>query len=345
LNIQKNISLKPFNTFGINAIAKRFINITSFYELQQLIKKEKDLFLLSGGSNMLLTQDIDKLVVHLNIKGISIDKETESEVYITANAGENWHEFVLWCVSQNYGGIENLSLIPGNVGTCPIQNIGAYGVEVKDTITKVEALEITTGKLHTFSNTDCNFGYRNSVFKNELKGKYIITSVSFKFSKKNHTLHDSYGAIQTEFEKRSINKPTIKDISDVIIDIRNSKLPNPKEIGNSGSFFKNPVIDKKKFSALQKKYPKMPFYEVKESIQNSKLITHNSYKVPAGWLIEQCGFKGKRFGSAGVHSKQALVLVNYGNATGKEIYNLAQKIQQTVAKTFGISLEIEVNVI
>jgi len=344
LNIKKNISLKPFNTFGINAIAKRFINITSFYELQQLIKKEQDLFLLSGGSNMLLTQDIDKLVVHLNIKGISIDKETENEVYITANAGENWHEFVLWCVSQNYGGIENLSLIPGNVGTCPIQNIGAYGVEVKDTITKVEALEIATGKLHTFSNNDCDFGYRNSVFKNELKGKFIITSVSFKLSKKNNTLHDSYGAIQAEFEKRSIKKPTIKDISDVIIDIRNSKLPNPKEIGNSGSFFKNPVIEKKQFELLQKKYPTMPFYEVKKI--NSKLKTQNpEFKIPAGWLIEQCGFKGKRFGDAGVHSKQALVLVNYGNATGKEIYNLAQEIQQTVAKTFGIDLEIEVNVI
>ena len=357
MNIQKNISLKPFNTFGIDAIAKRFVNISSFYELQQLIKKEQDLFLLSGGSNMLLTQDIDKLVVHLNIKGISIDKETENEVYITANAGENWHEFVLWCVSQNYGGIENLSLIPGNVGTCPIQNIGAYGVEVKDTITKVEALEIATGKLHVFSNTDCDFGYRNSVFKNELKGKFIITSVSFKLSKKNHTLHDSYGAIQTEFEKRNIKKPTIKDISDVIIDIRNSKLPNPKEIGNSGSFFKNPVIDKKQFELLQKKYPTMPFYEVKavtsSAVEKSKLITQNlstplkasSYKVPAGWLIEQCGFKGKRFGDAGVHSKQALVLVNYGNATGKEIYNLAQEILKTVKSTFAISLEIEVNVI
>ena len=335
MNIQQNISLKNYNTFGIDVTAKRFISIDSFYSLQQIIKEEKDIFLLSGGSNMLLLNDIDKLVVHINIKGISIDKETENNVFLTVNAGENWHEFVVWCVSQNYGGIENLSLIPGNVGTCPIQNIGAYGVEVKDTITKVETLEIKTGKLVTFSNTDCNFGYRNSIFKNQEKGNYIITSVSFKLTKKNHKTAISYGAIKTALSDKNIQKPTLKNISDTVIAIRNSKLPDPKEIGNSGSFFKNPVILKTFFDLLQQKYPNIPSYPVSET----------TLKIPAGWLIEQCGFKGKRFGDAGVHKNQALVLVNYGNATGKEIYKLAQKIRTTVAENFNIDLEIEVNVI
>ena len=284
---------------------------------------------------MLLTKDIEELVVHLDIKGISIDREDSNAVYITVNAGEDWHDFVLWCVSNNYGGIENLSLIPGSVGTCPIQNIGAYGVEVKDTITKVEALEIETGKLIQFSNEDCNFGYRNSVFKNQEKGKYIITAVSFKLTKSNHNLNSSYGAIEAELTSRDITKPTLKDISDAVIAIRKSKLPDPKEIGNSGSFFKNPVITKSEFLELQKEYPKAPSYNVSKT----------EVKVPAGWLIEQAGFKGKRFGDYGVYEKQALVLVNYGNASGKEIYKLAQKIQETIMQKFGISLEIEVNII
>jgi len=339
LNIQHNISLKNYNTFGVEATAKRFITIDSFYDLQQLIKKEKDLFLISGGSNMLLTKDINKLVVHINIKGISIDKETDNHVYLTVNAGEVWHEFVLWCVSQNYGGIENLSSIPGNVGTCPIQNIGAYGVEVKDTITKVEALEIKTGKLITFSNDECQFGYRNSIFKNEAKGKYIITSVSFCLTKKNHKKNTSYGAIETALATKNIQRSSLKDISDAIISIRKSKLPDPKELGNSGSFFKNPVISEKAFKTLQKEHPNVPFYQVNPSTSN------NLYKIPAGWLVEQSGFKGKRFGDAGVHKNQALVLVNYGNATGKEIYELAQKIQKSVRNNFKIDLEIEVNII
>ena len=284
---------------------------------------------------MLLTKDIDKLVVHIDIKGISIDNEDDNFVYITVNAGENWHDFVLFCIDENYGGIENLSLIPGNVGTCPIQNIGAYGVEVKDTITKVEAIEIETGKRVIFSNEDCQFGYRNSIFKNELKGKVILTSVSFKLTKKNHKLNTSYGAIETELASKNITKPTLKDISDAVITIRKSKLPDPKEIGNSGSFFKNPVISKKQFLTLQKENPNVPSYTVSET----------EIKVPAGWLVEQAGFKGKSFGDAGVHKKQALVLVNYGNASGKEIYLLAKKIQETVTNKFGISLEIEVNVI
>ncbi|MDG1527661.1 MAG: UDP-N-acetylmuramate dehydrogenase [Polaribacter sp.] len=333
--ISENISLKEYNTFGVQCYAKRFVSITSFYDLQQLLKSEKELFLLSGGSNMLLTKDIEKLVVFLDFKGISIDRENNNSVHITVNSGENWHEFVLWCISQGFGGVENLSLIPGNVGTCPIQNIGAYGVEVKDTITKVEALEIETGKLLTFSNAECQFGYRNSIFKNEAKGKYILTSVSFQLTKNQHQLNTSYGAIETALQENKITNPTIKDVSDAVIAIRKSKLPDPKEIGNSGSFFKNPLIPTNQFLELQEKHPAIPYYKISET----------ETKVPAGWLVEQCGFKGKRFGDAGVHKKQALVLVNYGNASGKEIYKLAQNIQQTIFDTFKIALEIEVNII
>lgn len=335
MEILENISLKKFNTFGINAVAKRFISVDSFYQLQQLLKKEKNLFLISGGSNMLLTKDIEKLVVHINLKGISIDKEDENFIYLTVNAGQNWHEFVLWCVENNYGGIENLSLIPGNVGTCPIQNIGAYGVEVKDVITKVEGIEIVSEKLVSFSNEDCYFGYRNSIFKHSYKGKIILTAVSFKLTKKEHQLNTSYGAIESELKSKKITKPTIKDISDAVITIRKSKLPDPKEIGNSGSFFKNPVITSQHFETLSKQYPTIPNYKISE----------NEIKIPAGWLIEKCGFKGKRYGDHGVHKKQALVLVNYGNASGKEIYQLAKKIQKTIFQKFEISLEIEVNVI
>lgn len=335
MTILNNISLKEYNTFGVECYAKRFVSIDSFYDLQQLLKTEKDLFLLSGGSNILLTKDIEKLVVLINIKGISIDRENKNTVHLTVNSGENWHEFVLWCISQDYGGLENLSLIPGNVGTCPIQNIGAYGVEVKDTITKVEAIEIETGKLITFANAECQFGYRNSIFKNDVKGKYIITSVSFELTKTNHQLNTSYGAIEVALQEKKITNPTIKDVSDAVISIRKSKLPDPKEIGNSGSFFKNPVISTEQFSQLQKEYPAIPSYKISEA----------TTKVPAGWLVEQCGFKGKRFGDAGVHEKQALVLVNYANASGLEIYNLAKSIQQTVFNKFKIDLEIEVNII
>ncbi len=335
MTILENISLKEYNTFGVECYAKRFVSIASFYQLQQLLKKEQNLFLISGGSNMLLTKDIETLVAFINIKGISIDREHEDSVHLTVNAGENWHEFVLWCISQDFGGLENLSLIPGNVGTCPIQNIGAYGVEVKDTITKVEAVDIETGKRITFSNTECGFGYRNSIFKNEAKGKYILTAVSFRLTKKKHQLNTSYGAIETALQEQGISSPTIKNISAAVIAIRQSKLPDPKEIGNSGSFFKNPVISTKQFLELQKNSPAIPNYKISET----------ETKVPAGWLVEQCGFKGKRFGDAGVHEKQALVLVNYGNASGIEIYNLAKKIQQTVFDTFNILLEIEVNII
>ena len=335
MKIQQNISLKEYNTFGIAVKAKRFISVSSVYELQQLLKTEKEVFLLSGGSNMLLTKDIDMLVVHLNITGVSIDTEDDKHVYLTVNAGEDWHEFVLWCIANDYGGIENLSLIPGNVGTCPIQNIGAYGVEVKDTITKVEGLEVATGKLVSFSNEDCKFGYRNSIFKNTHKGKIVLTSVGFKLTKKDHQLNTSYGAIETELASRKVIKPTLKNISDAVISIRKSKLPDPKEIGNSGSFFKNPVISKKQFLEIQKIHANMPNY----------IVSENEIKIPAGWLVEQSGFKGKRFGDAGVHEKQALVLINFGNASGQDILELAKKIQTTVFSKFQISLEIEVNIV
>lgn len=333
MNIQKNISLKNYNTFGIDVIANRFIEINSISELKKIVASEKNIFLLGGGSNMLLTKPIDKLVIHLNLKGILVKDMEKEFVFVTAEAGENWHEFVLWCITQNYGGLENLSLIPGNVGTSPIQNIGAYGVEIKDTFHQLEALEIATGEIKTFTKEACNFGYRNSVFKNELKGKYIITNVTFKLTKTNHKTNTSYGAIKTYLQ--NIPKPTIKDISNAVIAIRQSKLPDPKEIGNSGSFFKNPVVDKELFLKLEKNHPNIPHY----------IVSKNEIKIPAGWLIEQAGFKGKRFGDAGVHEKQALVLVNYGNASGEEIFNLAKKIQQTVKNLFHINLDMEVNII
>lgn len=335
MQIQPNISLKKYNTFGIDVVASSFVEIKSIAELKSIISAHKDFFILSGGSNLLLTQDIQKLVIHLNIKGIKTIKEHDNHVYIKVNAGENWHEFVLWCIDHGFGGIENMSLIPGNVGTSPIQNIGAYGVELKDTMYELEALEIESGNLVTFSNASCSFGYRNSVFKNELKGKYIITNVTFKLTKEAHNLNSSYGAIQSELEKENIKKPTIKDISNAVIAIRQSKLPDPKEIGNSGSFFKNPVILKHQFRQLQHKFPEAPHY----------IVSETEVKVPAGWLVEQCGFKGKRYGDAGVHKKQALVLVNYDNATGQEIFELSKKIQKTVFEKFEIQLEAEVNIL
>lgn len=335
MQIQNDISLKDFNTFGIDILAKEYISISTNEQLKNLLKTRKDVFVLSGGSNMLLTKSPDKLVVHLNSKGKEIQQLENGNVVVTVQAGENWHEFVLWCIEKGFGGLENLSLIPGNVGTCPIQNIGAYGTEVKDTITEVIAVEIATEKTVVFSNTACEFGYRNSIFKEAAKGKFIITAVNFELTQKDHNLNYSYGAIQTQLDARAIETPTIKDISDVVIAIRNSKLPNPKEIGNCGSFFKNPVVPKKLFDEIQKTNPDMPFYTVSE----------NEIKIPAGWLIEKAGFKGKRFGNTGAHKNQALVLVNYGGATGEEVVRLATKIRKEITNMFGISLEVEVNIL
>ncbi|RFN59886.1 UDP-N-acetylmuramate dehydrogenase [Marixanthomonas ophiurae] len=337
MQIEEHKSLKDFNTFGIDCSARYFVAVTSVEELKQILSEEKfdNRFILGGGSNMLLTKDINALVIHLNLKGKKVLSETDNKATIQAMAGENWHEFVQYCIKNNFGGLENLSLIPGNVGTAPIQNIGAYGVELKDTFVSCDAIEIATGKERSFTKEDCNFGYRNSIFKNEAKGEYIITSVTFQLTKKNHTLNTGYGAIQQQLAEKSIENPSIKDISDAVIEIRQSKLPDPKKLGNSGSFFKNPVVNSKKFQEFKIQNPEAPYYE----------ISDNEYKIPAGWLIEKAGFKGKRFNDAGVHKKQALVLVNYGNATGNDIWKLALTIQQTVKDKFDIYIEPEVNII
>ena len=337
MQIRDNISLKPYNTFGIDVKAKHFVSINNIQDLKDILNLSEypEKLIIGGGSNILLTQDFKGLVVHINIKGINIVSEDEDSVIIKANAGENWHEFVLYCINKGYGGVENLSLIPGNVGTAPIQNIGAYGVELKDTFVSCEAISIESLSLQSFAKADCNFGYRNSIFKQEAKNKYIITSVNFKLTKKNHKLNINYGAISSELEAMQISHPTIKTISEAVINIRQSKLPNPKEIGNSGSFFKNPVISKTHYNTLIKNFEELPCYRVSDDL----------VKVPAGWLIEKAGFKGKRFGDYGVHKKQALVLVNYGNANGTDILNLSRLIQKTVKRLFDISIEAEVNIL
>jgi len=334
--IQENISLKPYNTFGIDVQAKRFAQVDSIPALQQLIQSypNEPYFILSGGSNMLLTRDVEQLVIKLNIKGIQALKEDEHFVWIEAQASEVWHDFVQWTLAQNYGGLENLSLIPGHVGTTPVQNIGAYGVEIKDTMVSCKALNIETLAIEEFTNADCQFGYRESIFKKEAKDRYIILSVVYRLTKKNHVLHTQYGIINSELEKMGVVSPTIQDISQAVIAIRSSKLPNPAELGNSGSFFKNPIIPQALFETLQKKYPEMPFYPLDEK--------HT--KIPAGWLIETSGYKGYRIGDAGVHSKQALVLVNYGNARGIELKKLAETIQNEIFSIFAIHLEAEVNI-
>lgn len=337
MQILSSFSLKNYNTFGIDAKANRFVSIQSIAELKSVLEGNKtdEKLILGGGSNMLLTQDVNKLVIHINLKGIEISKQDDAHVWIKAASGENWHEFVLWCIEQNFGGIENMSLIPGNIGSAPIQNIGAYGVELKDTFESCEALFIENLEIKSFSKNDCHFGYRESVFKNELKDKCIITSVTLKLTKNKHVLHTEYGSIHEEILKSNITNPTIKDVSNAVIAIRKSKLPDPKELGNSGSFFKNPIISKKHFDSIQPNFPNMPHYTVSDT----------EIKVPAGWLIEQAGYKGKRIGDAGVHKNQALVLVNYGTATGKEIIDLAKEIQKTILDKFTIAIETEVNIL
>jgi UDP-N-acetylmuramate dehydrogenase len=335
VQIQENISLKPYNTFGIDAKANAFVSVSSIDELKYVLGLSHfpNIFILGGGSNMLLTKDMDELVVHINIKGIEIVSETENSVIVKSNAGENWHEFVLWCLANDYGGVENLSLIPGNVGSAPIQNIGAYGVELKDTFVSCEALHITSKTLKTFTKEDCRFGYRESIFKQDVKGQYIITSITFQLTKNSHQLYTEYGAIDKELESMGIQNPTIQEVSKAVIAIRESKLPNPKDIG--GSFFKNPVILKSHYEALLSNFPDIPNYAVSDT----------EVKVPAGWLIEKAGFKGKTFGNYGVHKKQALVLLNYGGAKGSDILDLAYLIQKTIKQLFDISIETEVNII
>jgi UDP-N-acetylmuramate dehydrogenase len=337
MNIQNNFSLKKYNTFGIEAKAKQFVAIQSVEDLKTILQQHQSepKFILGGGSNMLLTQDLQALVIHIDLKGKRVHKEDDNFVWVESQAGENWHEFVLWTIDQNFGGLENMSLIPGNVGTTPVQNIGAYGTEIKDTFISCDAMNIETQEMKTFTKEDCHFGYRESIFKREAKDQFIITSVIFKLTKYNHKINTSYGDITKELEKHNVVTPTLKDVSNAVIAIRQSKLPDPKELGNSGSFFKNPIIPKEQYEKVHALHPEMPHY----------VISETEVKVPAGWLIERAGFKGKRFGDAGIHKNQALVLVNYGNATGQEILAVSKEIQAAILKEFGIAIEAEVNVL
>ena len=339
MEILENVSLKSYNTFGIDAVAKYFAPFNSIDGLQELLLQNhqeagSSLLVLGGGSNILLTKDFDGLVLKNEIAGIEVVDEDADHVYVRAGAGENWHQFVLYCVQNEFAGVENLSLIPGNVGASPMQNIGAYGVELKDVFQGLEAWHINNQRLVSFSLQDCAFGYRESVFKNKYKGQFIITSVTYRLNKK-PVFNTSYGAIQQELEKMGVTELSIADISKAVINIRSSKLPNPKEIGNAGSFFKNPTISKIDFERLIQAFPMMPSFAVDDE----------HVKLSAAWLIEQCGWKGYRKGDAGCYPKQALVLVNYGEARGAEILELSEEIIKSVQKKFDIVLQREVNLI
>jgi UDP-N-acetylmuramate dehydrogenase len=335
--IQENISLKPYNTFAIGVQAKYFVEIFNEAALQELIAtnalRENDLLVLGGGSNVLFTRDFQGLVLKVSIQGIQHHREGD-EIIVEAGAGVVWNNFVQYCVQHNFAGVENLSLIPGTVGASPIQNIGAYGVELKDVFKDCTAYEIETGKKRIFSREECKFGYRDSIFKNELKGKYIVTSVSFRL-REDAILNTNYGAIQAELLKRNIMAPTIADISAVVSEIRVSKLPDPTTIGNAGSFFKNPIVERSVLEQMQATYPDVVNYPVGD----------DGYKLAAGWLIEQCGFKGKVVGHTGTWKNQALVLVNHGGATGQEVYSFSEKIIEAVCQKFGVQLEREVNIL
>ena len=343
--MKTNFNLQPYNSFGFNAVAKFFIEINDIQQLEALITtdifKQKKHLVLSGGNNVLFQDDVfDGLVIFINAKGIEILREDENEVVIRAQAGEGWPDFVKFTVCKGWYGLENLAHIPGKVGAAPVQNIGAYGMELKDSFLRCEAIELATGNKRVFTKDECNFGYRNSIFKNELKGQYVITSVDFLL-KKNAPLHLDYGNIKAYLEQNGIDSPTLQQLHDAICAIRDAKLPDVKQIGNAGSFFKNPVIPAKQFEALQKDYPNIPHYDE----PNGKV------KVPAGWLIEQTGpstssgtsWKGWRNEHVGVYDKQALVLVHYGGGTGHDIVDLARKIQDSVEAKFGIRISPEVN--
>ena len=336
MNIQENFPLKTFNTFGVEAKAKYFAEVNSLEELKETLQfSYSPILVLGGGSNVLFTKDFEGLVIKLNLKGISEEILNENHVLVTAKAGENWHEFVLYTLSKNYGGLENLSLIPGNVGTCPIQNIGAYGTEIKDHFISCKALNLENLEVENLTLEQCKFGYRDSIFKTSAKGKYIILEVTFKLTTKNHHLKTEYGAISTELKNLGIENPTIQDVAKAVINIRQSKLPNPAEIGNAGSFFKNPTIPLEQFENLKEKFPEIQGYA------NGDWV-----KVPAGWLIENAGWKGKQIGNVASHKLQALVIINAtGNASGKEIYDFSTQIIESVKEKYGIELEREVNIL
>ncbi|OSZ81603.1 UDP-N-acetylenolpyruvoylglucosamine reductase [Chitinophagaceae bacterium IBVUCB2] len=336
MQIQENISLQPYNSFGIGAKARKFASFKSTEELSAFLTTESKLplLVLGGGSNILFTKDFDGLVLKNEIKGIKKIDEDDEFVYVQSGSGENWHQFVLLCIENNWAGVENLALIPGCVGASPMQNIGAYGVELKDVFHELKAFHRKEKTNYTFSLNDCDFGYRESIFKRKYKDEFVITSVTFRL-RKQPIFNTSYGAIEQELERLTISELSIKAVAEAVINIRSSKLPDPKEIGNAGSFFKNPEINNEQFLILQKEFP---------GIIGHTLPSGN-IKLAAGWLIEQCGWKGYRKGDAGCHAKQALVLVNYGNAKGDEIYNLSEAIFQSVKKKFGVMLEREVNIV
>ena len=335
MQIQKNSSLKAFNTFGIDVRAKLFVDFLSVDELEELISDntERNTLLLGGGSNILFTKNFDGLVLKNEITGIDLLHEDGEYLYVKAGAGENWHRFVLYCIERNWAGVENLSLIPGNVGASPMQNIGAYGVELENIFHSLEAFHLTEKKVHTFTKSDCEFGYRESSFKKKYKNQFAILSVTFKLYK-HPIFHTSYGAIQQELDKMGILGLSIKNISQAVINIRSSKLPDPKLIANAGSFFKNPEVSTVKYEELKSSFPVIIAYP----------LTNGNVKIAAGWMIEQCGWKGVRRGDAGCHDRQALVLVNYGNATGKQVYDLSEEIVLSVKEKFGVELEREVNI-
>ena len=339
MTFQENVDLRPYNTFGIQATARYFTSLRSKEDVQQLLSESlfqrSNHLILGGGSNMLFTGNYNGVVARMELKGIKTINETDDYVTLYAGAGENWHGLVMHCVSNNYGGIENLSLIPGTTGAAPMQNIGAYGVEIKDVITEVEAIEKKTGKLKVFNHDECAFGYRESIFKQQVKDQYVITGIALKLSRRNHQLHLQYGAIQETLHSMSVSEPTILDVSNAVIHIRQTKLPDPAKVGNAGSFFKNPSITAEAFQLLKEKYPTIPSFP----------STDGLIKVPAGWLIEQCGWKGKRFENIGVHPNQALVLVNYGGGEGSKIWDLAMQIRDSVIGKFNIALHPEVNIV
>jgi UDP-N-acetylmuramate dehydrogenase len=339
IKIEENINLKPFNTFGIAVNARFFSKVSTAEELLELtqtpeFKNEKHL-ILGGGSNILFKSDFDGLIIKTELKGIEVIDESDEVVIIKVQSGELWHDLVLHCVNRQWGGIENLSLIPGTAGASPIQNIGAYGVELKDVLKEVEGIDLTTGEKLTFTNRECAFGYRDSIFKHQLKEKIFISSITLSLTKKNHLFNTSYGAIADTLKAMNVHEVSIQSISDAVIQIRKNKLPDPSQLGNAGSFFKNPVISFTHYQSLQKTFSTIPGYH----------SVNQEVKVPAGWLIEQCGWKGKRINHVGVHAHQALVIVNYDNATGEEIFDLAQQIISSVKQKFYITLTPEVNII
>jgi len=333
--IRKNISLKKYNSFNIDVNAKEFVEVNSTEELIEIANrtKDKNVLYLGGGSNILFTRDFDGIVIHLNIKGVQFEKTNSDQTVVQANAGENWNNFVEVCIKNNLGGIENLSMIPGNVGSAPVQNIGAYGVELKDVFLTCEVFNKNDLSIKTYNLEDCKFEYRNSTFKENKN--LIILSVRLKLKNKNHKINSSYGGINDELKKLKISKPTIKDISNVICSIRKRKLPDPKKIGNAGSFFKNPVVKKDKLEWIKKYFNDVPSYKLDDK----------NYKIPAAWLIESAGLKGKELDGFGIHKTQPLVLVNYGGARGEDIYKLSLSIKEIIFKIFKIELETEVNII